>query len=82
MKVEFIACSIAVQEALWLRRFMDHLGIIGEKIEPVKLYYDSQVAIAYTKDPKYQNETHRHEIQLHKRHDSAEKNNSTVHHHT
>ena len=27
MEVEFIACSTAVQEAVWLRRFFGNLGI-------------------------------------------------------
>ena len=32
---------------------MGHLGVIGRKIELVKLYCDSQAAITYIKDPKY-----------------------------
>ena len=32
---------------------MNHLGIINTAIEPMRVNYDSQAAIAYTKDPKY-----------------------------
>src|SRR5215469_12224823 len=57
MEAEFVACSAAVQEAVWLRFFLDHLGVIGGDIEPVKLYCDSQAAIAYLKDSKYHSRT-------------------------
>ena len=57
MEAEFIACSAAVQEAIWLKRFLEHLGICGEKISPILINCDSQAAIAYTKDPKYHSKT-------------------------
>ena len=53
MEAEFVTCSAAVQEAIWLRRFMGHLGVIGREIGPIRLYCDSQAAIAYIKDAKY-----------------------------
>ena len=57
MEAEFVAFSAAVQEAVWLRQFMNHLGIINVAIEPVRINCDSQAAIAYTKDPKYHGKT-------------------------
>ena len=53
MEAEFVAFSAAVQEALWLKRFLDHLGVIANVADPVLVNCDSQAAIAYTKDPKY-----------------------------
>ena len=53
MKVKFLACFAVVQEVVWLRYFMSHLGVIGGKIEPVRLYCDSQAVITYMKDSKY-----------------------------
>lgn len=57
MEAEFIACTSAVQEAIWLRRFLGHLGITDKLNDPVTLYCDSQAAITYTKDPKYHGRT-------------------------
>lgn len=57
MKAEFVACASAVQEAVWLKRFFKHLDITKNSQDPMTLYCDSQVAIAYTKDPKYQSKT-------------------------
>jgi len=57
MEAEFVACSSAVQEAVWLRRFLGHLGIIDNCVGAVTIYCDSQAAIAYTKDPKYHGKT-------------------------
>ncbi|XP_031275086.1 uncharacterized protein LOC116133533 [Pistacia vera] len=38
MEAEFVAFSAAVQEAVWLRRFMNHLGIINVAIEPLNIF--------------------------------------------
>ncbi|OIT36283.1 retrovirus-related pol polyprotein from transposon tnt 1-94 [Nicotiana attenuata] len=53
MKAEFVALSAAVHEAVWLKRFLVHLGVYNNVVEPVTINCDSQAAIAYTKDPKY-----------------------------
>ena len=53
MKAEFMAFSSAVQEAVWLKRFLDHLGVIATSIDLVLVNCDSQAAIAFTKDPKF-----------------------------
>jgi len=38
MEAEFIACSTAVQEVVWLKRFMEHLGIIGRPMDAVQFF--------------------------------------------
>jgi hypothetical protein len=53
MEAEYVACSAAVQEAVWLRRFLKHLGIAKDSGSPTVIYCDSQAAIAFTKDPKF-----------------------------
>ena len=53
MEAEFVACSAAVQEAVWLRRFYEDLNVVTDATQPVTLYCDNQVAIDYTKDPRY-----------------------------
>uniref|UniRef100_A0A2N9FRW6 CCHC-type domain-containing protein n=1 Tax=Fagus sylvatica TaxID=28930 RepID=A0A2N9FRW6_FAGSY len=43
----------AVQEAVWLRRFLQRLGVTAHAEDAVLLYSDSTSALAYAKDPKY-----------------------------
>jgi hypothetical protein len=53
MEVEFVIFSAAVKEAVWFRRFLNHLGFCENETDPMLVHIDSQAAIAYTKDPKY-----------------------------
>ena len=48
-----MAFSSIVQEAVWLKRFLDHLGVIATSIDPVLINCDGQATIAFTKDPKF-----------------------------
>ena len=57
MEAEFIACSAAVQEVVWLRRFFRNLGIRGDCVESITVHCDNQAVIAFTKDPKYHSRT-------------------------
>jgi hypothetical protein len=57
MDAEFVAFSAAVQEVVWLRRFLNYLGFCENEIDLVLVHSDSQTAIAYTKDPKYHSKT-------------------------
>ena len=65
MEAEFVACSAAVQEAVWLRRFLQHLEVTEATSEPIVISCDSQAAIAYTKDPKYHCRTKHIDIKYH-----------------
>lgn len=57
MEVKFVASASAIQEAVWLCRFLNHLVLTPKHHEGVVIYSDSQVAIAYTKNPKYRSKT-------------------------
>ncbi|KAH0709513.1 hypothetical protein KY284_010940 [Solanum tuberosum] len=57
MESEFVACASSVQEAVWIKRFFEHLSIAKNSKGPMILYCDSQAAIAYTKDPEYHSKT-------------------------
>lgn len=54
---EFVACTSAVQEAMWLRRFFEDLSVVSHASDPVTVYCDSTAALDYTKDPKYHGRT-------------------------
>jgi hypothetical protein len=57
MEAEYVACSAAVQEVVWLRRFLQHLEIVRDALDPVTIHCDSTAALAYAKDPKYHGRT-------------------------
>lgn len=65
MESEFVACSVAVQEAIWLRRFLQSLDITGHLDKAVVIYCDNTAAIAYAKDPKYHGRTKHIDTRLH-----------------
>ncbi|TXG60589.1 hypothetical protein EZV62_015162 [Acer yangbiense] len=49
IEAEFVAYSAAVQEAVWLKKFLEDLDVSKGMGKPVTVYCDSQAAIAYTK---------------------------------
>ena len=65
MEAEYVACSAAVQEAVWLRRFLRSLGLGPHIDEAVLLYSDSTSALAYAKDPKYHGKSKHIDIRHH-----------------
>ena len=65
MEVEYVACSSAIQEAIWLRKFLQDMGVVKIAFDPVTLYCDSKAALAYAKDPKYHGKTKHIQIRYH-----------------
>jgi len=65
MEAEYVACSAAVQEAVWLRRFLQHTGLVETSDEPVVVYCDSMAALCYVKDPKYHGKTKHIQVRYH-----------------
>ena len=57
MEAKYVVCSSAIKEAVWLRRFLQHLKIIKTTSEPVKIYCYSMAMLAYAKNPKYHGKT-------------------------
>ncbi|XP_075674766.1 secreted RxLR effector protein 161-like [Castanea sativa] len=50
MEPEYVACSIAVQEAVWLRRLFQNLEVVKDVSDSVAIHYDSITVFAYAKD--------------------------------
>ena len=65
MEAEYVACSAAVQEAVWLRRFLQRLGPLVHVKDAVLVYCDSTSALAYAKDPKYHGKSKHIDIRFH-----------------
>jgi hypothetical protein len=53
MEAEYVACSAATQDAVWLKNFLYHLKILKSASDPMTIYCDNTAAIAVAKDPKY-----------------------------
>ena len=65
MEVEYVACSSATQEAVWLKIFLQDLEDVKIAFEPMTLYYDSMVVLTYAKDLKYHGKTKHIQIRYH-----------------
>ena len=65
MESEYVACEAVVQEAVWLKRFLQCLGITTHSEEAVTLYSDNTTALVYARDPKYHGKSKHIEIKYH-----------------
>jgi hypothetical protein len=65
MEAEYVAYSAAIQEAVWLRRFFQHLEVVKDASDPMTIHCDSTIALAYAKDPKYHSQTKHIDIRYH-----------------
>ena len=52
MESEYIAAAEAVNEAVWLRKFIIELGVFPGMQDPVNIYCDNIGAIANAKEPR------------------------------
>ncbi|KAL0342871.1 UNVERIFIED_CONTAM: Copia protein [Sesamum angustifolium] len=52
MEAEYVTCTSAVQEAIWLRRFLKSLRISVHVDDAVVIYCDNTTTITYAKDSK------------------------------
>ena len=65
MESEYVTCSTAVQEGVWLKRFITKLGIVACASETITIYCDNIATLAYAKDPKYHGKTKHINIRYH-----------------
>lgn len=62
MEAGFVACSMAMQEAIWLKCFLHKLNVERYNLDPMFIHYDSVVALACVKDLKYHSKTKHIEV--------------------
>jgi hypothetical protein len=65
MEPEYVAYSAAVQETVWLCRFLQRLDVVVSAMDLVTKYSDCMAALAYAKDSKYHGKTKHIEIKYH-----------------
>ena len=51
-KIEYIAASEAIKEAVWMKKFIIDLGVIPKNEGPVSLYRDNTGAIIQAKESR------------------------------
>ena len=57
MEAEYVACSVAMQDVVWLRSFLQHLEIVKTALKPMTIFCDNTTALVMIKDPKYHGKT-------------------------
>jgi len=57
MEVEYAACCLATQEAIWLRSFLQDLDLTPRVDGPVEILCDNNATIQFAKDPKFHRKT-------------------------
>jgi len=53
MEAEYVACSIATQETIWLRSFLQDLNLTPKVDDPIEMLCDTTAATQFGKDPKF-----------------------------
>ncbi|KAE8665748.1 hypothetical protein F3Y22_tig00112530pilonHSYRG00240 [Hibiscus syriacus] len=53
MDAEFVACFEAIVQSLWLRNFVDDLGIVGTIAKPMRIYCDNTTTVFLSKNNRY-----------------------------
>ena len=51
-EAEYITASDAAKEAVWIKKFINALGVVPSIVDPVDLYCDNNGAIAQAKEPR------------------------------
>ena len=65
MESEYVARLEAVQEVVWLRRFLQCLDVVASVMDLVTIYSDSMAALTNVKDSKYHGKTKHIMIKYH-----------------
>jgi hypothetical protein len=51
-EAEYIAASDAAKEAVWMKKFIEDLGVVPSIANPIEIYCDNNGAIAQAKEPR------------------------------
>ena len=51
-EAEYIAAFDATNEAVWIKKFINELGVVPSIVSPIPLYCDTNGAIAQAKEPR------------------------------
>jgi len=57
IEAEYVACYLAIQEAIWLRSFLQDLDLALGVNDLVEMLCDNTAAIQFVRDPKFHRKT-------------------------
>ena len=57
MEAEYVAYYLAIQEAIWLRSFLQDLRLTPRVNHPIEFICDNTAAIQFAKDPRFHRKT-------------------------
>ena len=50
-EAEYVAASEASKEAVWIKQFLEDLGVVPSALDPVEIYCDNSEAVAQAREP-------------------------------
>ena len=67
MEAEYVAASEASKEAVWIKQFLEDLGVVPSALDPVEIYCDNSGAVAQAREPSSHHKTRHieHKYKLH-----------------
>ena len=60
---EYVAASEAAKEAVWMKKFIEELGVVPSIQDPLEIFCDNEGAIALAKEPR----SHKRTRHIHRR---------------
>ena len=56
-EAEYVAASEASKEAVWIKQFLEDLGVVPSALDPVEIYCDNSGAVAQAREPSSHHKT-------------------------
>jgi hypothetical protein len=56
-EAEYVAASEAYKEAVWIKKFLEEIGVVPNALDPVEIYCDNSGAVAQAKEPRSHHKT-------------------------
>ena len=70
---EYVAASLAAQEAAWMKKFIDDLGVVPSIQDPLEIFCDNEGAFLQIKEPRAHQKTRHIERRFNYIRDEVEK---------
>jgi hypothetical protein len=57
IQAEYVAASEASKQVVWIKQFLEDLGVVPSALDPVEIYYDSSGTVAQAREPSSHHKT-------------------------
>ena len=65
VEAQYIVASKALKEAVWIKKFLEEVGVVPSAMNPMALYYDNSGVIAQAKERRSHTKTRHIERRYH-----------------